>query len=114
MVEHTGTNTAETYARFVARFQQSVVGIVGLEQPDGAMAAGQSTHGDGEPRLIAFADPEVASQIPGSQCNAGLPGQVLLDMAAADPESAGILVNCATQPISVIISRASALTLLGD
>ncbi|MEV4251303.1 hypothetical protein AB0J63_48950 [Streptosporangium canum] len=47
-------------------------------------------------------------QHPGSQCNVGVPGAVLLRMAAEDPSCDGILVNSATELISIIISRASA------
>ena len=50
----------------------------------------------------------MASQAPGSQCNAGVPGAVLLQMAAGDPDCEGILVNSATEPISLVISKATA------
>ncbi|WP_051753627.1 hypothetical protein [Streptosporangium amethystogenes] len=64
--------------------------------------------GDGRPRILTFADPEVASQAPGSRCNVGASGAVLPRMAAEDPSCEGILVNSATKLISIIISRASA------
>jgi len=111
---HVRGNTAETYAAFVEVFRKSVVGIVGVGtlEPDGragpAFSAGGTAYGDGRLRLLAFADPAVASLAPGSQCNAGIPGAVLLRMAAGDPTQAGILVNSATEPISIIISRESA------
>ncbi|MGW0591814.1 SseB family protein [Streptosporangium sp. NPDC002607] len=114
MDAHVQANTAETYAAFVEMFRNSVIGIigVGLLEPDGrageGFSASQTTHGDGRPRILTFADPEVASQAPGSQCNVGIPGAVLLRMAAEDPSCEGILVNSATKLISIIISRASA------
>jgi hypothetical protein len=114
MDAHVQANTAESYAAFVEMFRNSVLGIVGVGtlEPDGRaggdFAAGRSTHGDGRPRVLAFADPAMVWQTPGSQCNAGIPGAVLLQMAAADPTCEGILVNSATKPISLIISRASA------
>ncbi|MGJ6965630.1 hypothetical protein ACSDR0_27360 [Streptosporangium sp. G11] len=43
----------------------------------------------------------------GSQCNVGVPGAVLLRMAVEAPSCDGIMVNSATELISVIISRAS-------
>jgi len=94
-------------------FRSSVIGIVGIGPlaPDGrtgeGFAAGKTTHGDGRSRILAFADPAVASQTPGSPCNAGIPGAVLLRMAADDPTCEGILVNSATRLISVIIDRDS-------
>jgi hypothetical protein len=42
-----------------------------------------------------------------SQCNLGVPGTILLRMAAEDPSCEGILVDSATELID-IISRASA------
>jgi hypothetical protein len=114
MAAHMQANNPETYAVFVEVFRNSVIGIVGAGAlaPDGrageGYSAGRTTHGDGRPRILTFADPAVASQAPGSQCNAGVSGAVLLQMAAGDPASEGILVNSATEPISIIISRASA------
>ncbi|WP_440069967.1 hypothetical protein [Streptosporangium sp. OZ121] len=46
--------------------------------------------------------------MPGSQRDVGVPGAVLLRMAAEDPSCAGILADSATKLISIIISRASA------
>jgi SseB protein N-terminal domain len=114
MHTHVQANTAETYAAFVELFRNSVIGIVGVGAVDEGDRAGadftaaQTTHGDGKPRLLTFADPEVASQVPGSPCNAGVAGAVLLQMVADDPSVEGILVNSATEPISIIISREAA------
>jgi hypothetical protein len=114
MTAHGQAGTAETYAAFVEMFRSSVIGIVGVGalEPDGRaggnFSAGRTTHSDGRPRILAFADPAVASRAPGSPCNAGILGSVLLQMAAGDPACAGILVNSATEPTSMIISRESA------
>jgi hypothetical protein len=114
MATHARADTAQSYAAFVEMFRNSVIGIVGVGsvEPDGRaggdFSAGRTTHGDGRPRILAFADPQVASQVAGSQCNAGVPGAVLLRMAADDPSCEGILVNSATEPTSIIISRDSA------
>ncbi|WP_329082674.1 MULTISPECIES: hypothetical protein [unclassified Streptosporangium] len=50
----------------------------------------------------------MASQAHGSQCDVGVPGAVLLRMAAEDPSCDGILVNSATELTSIISSGASA------
>ncbi len=114
MSAHGQANTAQTYAAFVELFRNSLVGIVGVGAlaADGrageGFAAGRTTYSDGLSRVLAFADPAVASRAPGSQCNAAIPGAVLLQMAAGDSTCAGILVNSATEPISIVISRESA------
>lgn len=123
MAEHVDTSGPGTYDRFLALFRDSVIGIVGIgtvthDEQDQAVtgsgfAAGRTTHGDGKPRILAFADPDAASQAPGSQCNAGISGRVLLQMAAADPDCMGVLVNSATHPISLVISKATAESLVG-
>lgn len=76
-------------------------------------AVGRTTHGDERARILAFADPETAAQAPGSPCNAGVPGHVLLQMAAEDPECEGILVNSATRQISLVISKTTAQSAMG-
>jgi hypothetical protein len=118
MTEHTDTSSAETYNRFLTLFAESVVGIVGIGPAKhdaqgqsvtvAGFGAGRTTYGDGQARILAFADPDVASRTPGSQCTAGLPGEVLLQMAVADPDCTGILVNCATRPISLVINKQTA------
>ncbi|MGW4945521.1 hypothetical protein ACWEOZ_28480 [Actinoplanes sp. NPDC004185] len=81
---------------------------------DGSLGAGRTTYGDGRSRVLAYADPDVALRTLGSRFNAGLPGEVLLRMAADDPECDGILVNSATQPNSIIITRSTAAPLRRD
>ena len=122
MAEHADAGGQESYGRFLRLFAGSVVGIVGVGamphdrpgQPPtvGGFGAGRTTYGDGRSRILTFADPEIASQVPGSQCNAGIPGQVLLQMAVVDPDCVGILVNCATRPISLLITKEAAQELL--
>jgi len=122
MAEHADTQSPESYARFLALFRDSVVGIVAIgevvEDSQGRsaagdnLAAGRTTHGDGKPRLLAYADPEVAASRPDAQVNAGIAGRVLLQMAVGDPDCVGILVNSATGPISLVISDAEAEALV--
>ncbi|MFI1995265.1 hypothetical protein [Actinoplanes sp. NPDC020271] len=121
MAEHADAGSPESYGRFLRLFADSVVGIVGVSTtPDdgpgllsvGELGAGRTSYGDGQLRILTFADPEIASRTPGSQCNAGISGQVLLQMAVVDPGCVGILVNCATRPISLIITKEAAQELL--
>ena len=122
MDAHVEANTPESYAALVEAFRDAAIGIVGigfLEPDENGQAkagpnfsTGRTMHGDGKPRILTYADPVVASQQPGSQCNAAIPGQVLLEMAASDPECEGILINSATEAISVIISKENAAAAL--
>jgi hypothetical protein len=50
---------------------------------------------------FAYADPEAALRNFGPGFNAGVPGEVLLQMVAGDADCEGILVNSATQEISL-------------
>jgi hypothetical protein len=122
MSEHAATGTPESYERFLALFRGSTVGIVAVGTPasdsrgrfiaDGGIGAGRTTHGDGRPRILAYADPEVALRNFGPRFNAGLSGEVLLQMAANDPDCDGILVNSATSEISLVIGKPTAQSLL--
>jgi hypothetical protein len=114
MTAHADNRTPENFDRFVALFRDSVIGVIavgsvthdahGNPVAGNDLGVGRTTHGDGRSRILCFADPEVASQVPGTPMNAGVAGDVLLGMAADDPECDGILVNCATAQISLIIS----------
>ena len=124
MAEHSDTRSPESYERFLAMFRASVIGIVavGAVEQDARgqyvagknLGAGRTTHGDGRPRLLAYADPEVALRNFGPRFNGGVAGEVLLRMAASDADCEGILVNSATQEISLIISRPTAQSLVSQ
>jgi hypothetical protein len=115
MAVHAETKTGESYDRFVELFRTSVVGVAieGMPTPDqdgnlvadGDLSVHSSTHGDGRSRILAYADPEVFLVNFGPRFNAGMRGEVLLGMAASDPDCAGILVNSATQEISLVIAK---------
>jgi hypothetical protein len=115
MAVHAETGSQQSYDRFVELFRRSVVGIMvdGMPGVDeelasaGELSARSTTHGDGRSRILAYADPEVFLVNFGARFNAGVPGEILLGMAAADPECAGVLVNSATQEISLVITRPS-------
>lgn len=122
MTEHAETKTPESYERFLALFRASTIGIVATGTPvqdthgrftaDGNLGAGRTTHGDGWPRVLAYADPEAALRNFGPRFNAGMSGEVLLQMAATDPDCEGILVNSAIREISLIISKPTAQSVL--
>lgn len=115
MGAHAETGTGDSYDRFIALFRTSVVGIAieGMPVPDdeghlvsdGEISAYMTTHGDGRSRIVAYADPEVFLVNFGPRFNAGVPGEVLLGMAASDPDCEGVLVNSATQEISLVIAK---------
>ncbi|BCJ77006.1 hypothetical protein CS0771_65500 [Catellatospora sp. IY07-71] len=111
----------DAYDRFVAIFRASTVGVMmdGAPAPDGrggfvvrggGVTVRSTGHGGGT-RILAYADPEVFLQNYGPKFNAGLSGEVLLQMAAGAADSDGILVNCATSEISAVINRATARSL---
>jgi hypothetical protein len=124
MAEYSDTGSPESYERFLALFRASVVGFVAVgdvkQNAQGQtvagdnLGAGKTTYGDGRPRVLAYADPEAAARNFGPRFNAGMAGEVLLRMAASDPGCEGILVNSATQQISLIISRPTAQSLVSS
>jgi hypothetical protein len=114
LAAYAADRTDESWARFVAVFRVSIVGAVGSGPVDAegrsrpGFGVGRTTHGDGRPRILTFADPPVYARTFGQEFSVGVPGSVLLEMAAGDPECAGILVNSATARTSVVISREAA------
>jgi hypothetical protein len=119
MSMHADTTSPESYDRFITLFRSSTIGIVATgipEQPDhqvvanGTVGAGMTTHGDGRRRILAYADPEVALRNFGPRFNAGLPGEVLLQMCVDEPDCTGILVNSAIHEISLIISQSTTVS----
>ncbi len=111
---YAGNRTDENWARFVDVFRHSIVGAVGAGPVDGegrsghGFGVGRTTHGDGRPRILTFADPPVYARTFGRSFTVGMPGSVLLEVAVGDPDCAGILVNSATEEISVVITREAA------
>ncbi|MDL5030630.1 hypothetical protein QRD43_01825 [Pelomonas sp. APW6] len=73
---------------------------------DGNISLGNTTHGDGVSRLIAFADPrEFRARFGNNKCNGEMLGAELFKTALHNHECAGVLLNCATEEISVPIPR---------
>ncbi|GAA2398799.1 hypothetical protein Cme02nite_07610 [Catellatospora methionotrophica] len=121
MTAHADSGTPESYDRFIALFRASTVGVLSdnLPEPEGrtsVTSAGDirvssTAYGDGRDRIMTFADPEVFLRTYGPRFNAGIAGEVLLRMAAASPNGHGVLVNCATREISLLISKETAQAL---
>jgi hypothetical protein len=122
MGEHAATRSPESYEQFLALFRAATVGIVASGTPvldssgrlvaGSDFGAGSTTHGDGKARILTFADPEAALRNFGPRFTAGVPGAVVLQMAATDPDCHGILVNSATAELSLVISTSTAQSLL--
>lgn len=121
MTAHTDSPTPESYDRFVTLFRASTVGVMADNLPtsegrtstisDGSLTIAGTTHGDGRTRIMTYADPEYFLRAFGPRFNAGLSGEDVLRMAAAAPDGHGILVNCATREISLLISQETAQAL---
>ncbi|MCX4388228.1 hypothetical protein OG777_14995 [Micromonospora peucetia] len=122
MSEYAEIKTLEGYERFLELFRSSTIGIVatgtvtdtphGNFTADGSLGAGKTTYGDGRSRILAYADPEAALSAFGPVFNAGVAGEVLLQMAATDPDCEGILVNSGIREICMAISKSTAQEML--
>ncbi|GAA2468092.1 hypothetical protein [Winogradskya humida] len=104
MAEYADTKDPQTFARFVELFAASTIGIVTHGE---RLGAGMTTYGDGKSRILSFADSDARSRWAAGRYNAGVQGAMLLRMAADNP-CEGILVNCATREISLVIDRDTA------
>ncbi|GAB3835381.1 hypothetical protein ACFPIJ_51005 [Dactylosporangium cerinum] len=122
MGEHAATRSPESYERFLALFRAGTVGIVAIGTPEtdasgrlvtgSNLGAGRTTYGDGKARILTFADPETALRNFGPRFNAGLSGADVLQMVATNADCDGILVNSATEEISLVISKSTAQSLV--
>jgi hypothetical protein len=122
MADHALAQDPTAYQRFVTLFRSSTVGVVmsgtpvqdeqGSLKSDGTLGVGRTDYGDGQWRILTFADPEAFTRKFGPQFNAGMSGEVLLRLAADDPECQGILVNSAIQQSSIVISKSTATQLI--
>ncbi|WP_033337417.1 SseB family protein [Catenuloplanes japonicus] len=114
LAAYAGNRTDENWTAFVAVFRNSIVGAVGSGPVDEngrsrpGFGVGRTTAGDGRPRILTFADPPIYARRFGQVFTVGVPGSVLLEMAAGDPDCAGILVNSALEESSVVITREEA------
>jgi hypothetical protein len=122
--DHIRTGTEQSFARFVEAFRSSIVGVVALGIPDGAVGTfvstaeqpvkiGSTKHG-GPVRTLAFADPPAFARKFGRRFNAEISGEAVLATVLLNPESEGILVNSAKEEVSLIIHRKAIQSLLGS
>jgi len=110
----------------VHAFAHAKVGVIAIGVPEDAdgnvtstdanpVSLGNTTHGDGKQRVVAFADPEEFVKRFGQPFNAEMLGIDVYRTVDANATGHGVLVNSATSETSMIISRASAeVFLAGD
>lgn len=72
---------------------------------DGEVSVGNTIHGDGKSRVVAFADPREFNRRFGPKCNGEMLGMTLFEVVLHNPSCHGILVNSAVAESSVIIPR---------
>jgi hypothetical protein len=106
----------ELFAEFLRAFTKAHVGVIVVQAPEGAsgvvvstraqpIALGNSTHGDGKRRILAFADPQQFREKYGEKFNGEMVGLEVLNTAWSDQACEGVLVNGATSLQSVAIDR---------
>ena len=112
------------YERFLVGFRNARVGaqasggapkgtpgdVVSTDEQPVSIAA--STDADGNPVLLAFADPAAFSRNFGVQFNAEVTGEALLKTVLSQPDCYGVRVNSAKEEISILIDRSTAATLV--
>lgn len=119
---HAAARSSRTWARFLAAFRQAKLGVV-AEGPQGVageftttserpVAVSLTEHGDGRPKVLAYADPREFAVRFGQPFNAEIGGEALLGTVLANPQCSGILVNSALDSMSVVIDRATVKTLV--
>ncbi len=125
MAAFASSGSPESFARFLAAFRGSKVGVVAVGAAPGSsgdvtstaaqpISVGLSGHGDGQPRVLAFADPVVFARRFGQPFNADMTGEALMKTAMHNPRCAGILVNSAVSESSVRIDRATMASLINS
>jgi hypothetical protein len=115
----------ESFGRFLKAFRVAKLGVIAVGVPGGLsgdvistnaqpISLGLSGHGDGRPRVLAFADPAAFARRFGQPFNAGMNGEVVMQTAMHDEHCAGVLVNSALTESSVTIDRATIASLIGS
>src|SRR5947209_2569776 len=118
MTGFASSGSPESFAKFLAAFRGSKVGVIAVGVEPGSsgdvtstaarpISVGLSGHGDGQPRVLAFADPVVFARRFGRPFNADMTGDALMKTALHNPRCVGILVNSAVSESSVTIDRAT-------
>lgn len=117
-------DTPDSFARFIAAFRESILGVMAEGVPPGLsgelfsnaaqpISVGLTVHGDGKPRVNAFADPSEFVRRFGQRFNVCMTGEALMQTAMCNKRCAGILVNSAFSEVSVRIERATIASLIG-
>jgi hypothetical protein len=107
-----------TFKRFLEAFRQARLGVIGTGAPkdavgevtstsDRPLSVGLTTHANGKPMVLAFADPVAFARRFGQQFNADMAGEAVLHTALLNEQCMGILVNSALSETSIVINRAT-------
>ena len=108
--------TDDNFAQFVQAFRHSTVGVVVGGVPEGSsgqvtstdehpLMLGSTEFGDGQARVLAFADPHAFAKRFGAQFNAGITGEAVFHTVLSNPDCHGVLVNNAKAEKSILIRR---------
>jgi hypothetical protein len=113
----------DTLNTLLSELSRAQVGIVAINVPKefegktvetrtaGAqgIGLGNTVHGDGKTRVVAFAEPQEFIARFGRQFNGEISGKQLFRAVLHNPACHGILLNSATAPVSLPIERAAIL-----
>lgn len=123
--EYIRSQSDHDYEGLCQLFMSSEVGVLAKGAPkeepgrfkstsDNPFQLGLTTHGDGRPRILAFADPSAFTQKFGQPFNAGVTGVDMCKTVIFNEKCEGILLNSAKSEVSIIISRKKVLELLRE
>jgi len=116
-------NTRARYEEFIRVFLVSKMGVIasGPQREPGTYKAGKDEFGvaiggtpDGRKMVLACADRAVFVQRYSRPFNAEVDALALLNIAIANPDCEGILINSATSEHSIVIERARVAALLSS
>jgi hypothetical protein len=112
----------QSYQRFITAFRSSKLGVLAVGTPAGvvgdtiatndqSISLGLTDHQDGQPKVLAFADPVAFARRFGQQFNADMLGDAIFKTVLQNDRCHGILVNSALSETSVIIDRETIVSL---
>lgn len=124
LIQYAKDRTPSNYEKLCQTFTTAIVGVCAEGTPEGQAGMFQSTsenpfrvastsYGDGQSRVLAFADPEAFAKKFGPKFNALMRGIDVCNVVKHSPGCAGILLNNANEETSFVFSRKDALRLMG-
>jgi hypothetical protein len=116
------SNSHDDFEQFLEVFWESRVGIITVNVPDGVYGDLTTsaqleisialTNAAGYETVLCFADPPAFILKYGPKFNAEMDAPAVLKTALSNPDCGGVLVNCASAEVSVVITRENAEWLL--